>query len=391
MASDFGFFCEEQDCIYEGMDFGGYGSTCNADGSNYADTLRIVANDAAFSCCGGRLGGNQSSKREKPARWRGGGTPRLTGRCARRLVVGHNRGRRLDDVARGVPDTLRERRGLLLLVVRGRVRRRGPLRGNQSFTAPSDPLVASPQVDKNGGEVCADVVNRSTIAWNAYRHFGVPHLHNRGLPLRHIRPGQALEYEQPQKVRPLIQQGVVHCDPDLDAIQRLTMSPALTSDVKFSEDSTMLAFPPRAFHPINSQNTVFLREGFWALLLPLTTLWREGDIFRGYWSQRLMWEIGGSLVMTGPTAYQLRNPHDFFLDYNMEHLMYRRTELLLEELNRWECPPNQDLAGCIQTLMSHLHEEGFIGLTSEGIVSQEEEDTRGKTDKKSSPLIFLTL
>jgi hypothetical protein len=138
------------------MDFGGYGSTCNADGSNYADTLRIVANDAAFSCCGGRLGGNQSSKREKPARWRGGGTPRLTGRCARRLVVGHNRGRRLDDVARGVPDTLRERRGLLLLVVRGRVRRRGPLRGNQSFTAPSDPLVASPQVDKNGGEVCAD-------------------------------------------------------------------------------------------------------------------------------------------------------------------------------------------------------------------------------------------
>ena len=129
------------------MDFGGYGTTCNADGSNYADTLRIIANDAAFSCCGGRLGGNQSSKRERT---------RLTGRCARRLVVGHNRGRRLDDVARGVPDTLRERRGLLLLVVRGRVRRRGPLRGNQSFTAPSDPLVASPQVDKNGGEVCAD-------------------------------------------------------------------------------------------------------------------------------------------------------------------------------------------------------------------------------------------
>ena len=44
------------------MDFGGYGTTCNADGSNYADTLRIIANDAAFSCCGGRLGGNQSSK-----------------------------------------------------------------------------------------------------------------------------------------------------------------------------------------------------------------------------------------------------------------------------------------------------------------------------------------
>jgi hypothetical protein len=46
VASDFGFFCEEQDCSYEGMDFGGDGTPCG-----YADTLRIVANDAAFSCC----------------------------------------------------------------------------------------------------------------------------------------------------------------------------------------------------------------------------------------------------------------------------------------------------------------------------------------------------
>ena len=60
------------------------------------------------------------------------------------------------------------------------------------------------------------------------------HTHT-GLPLRHVRPGQPLEYEKPQLVRPLIQQGVVHCDPDLDAIQRLTMSPSYTSDVTFSQ------------------------------------------------------------------------------------------------------------------------------------------------------------
>lgn len=195
------------------------------------------------------------------------------------------------------------------------------------------------------GDVCADVVNRSAIAWNAYRHFGVPHLHNRGLPLRHVRPGQDLEYEEPQYVRPLIQQGVVHCDPDLDAIQRLTLGPSLTSDVRFSEFSTFLAFPPKSYHPVNSQNTVFLRDALWALLLPVTTLWREDDIFRGYWSQRLLWEIGGSIVLTGPTAYQLRNPHDFFLDFVMEHNMYRKAEDLLEELNAWTCPPEDDLSG----------------------------------------------
>lgn len=195
------------------------------------------------------------------------------------------------------------------------------------------------------GYVCADVVNRSAIAWNGYRHFGVHHLHNRGLPLRHVRPGQELEYEESQYVRPLIQQGVVHCDPDLDAIQRLTLSPALTSDVRFSETSTFLAFPPMSYHPINSQNTIFLRDALWALLLPVTTLWREDDIFRGYWSQRLLWEIGGSIVLTGPTAYQLRNPHDFSLDYRMEHNMYLKAEDLLEELNEWTCPPEDELSG----------------------------------------------
>jgi len=225
------------------------------------------------------------------------------------------------------------------------------------------PAAAAPFVldtDANG-DVCADVVNRTRIAWNAYRHFGVHHLHNRGLPLRHIRPGQPLEYEEPQFVRPLIQQGVVHCDPDLDAIQRLTMSPSYTSDVTFSQESTYLAFPPTSFHPINSQNTVFLRDAFWALLMPVTTLWREDDIFRGYWAQRLLWEIGGSLVMPGPTAYQLRNPHDFFLDYNMEHNMYRRTELLLDELSSWECPVAEDIGACIRAVMAHLNSKGFIG------------------------------
>lgn len=123
----------------------------------------------------------------------------------------------------------------------------------------------------------------------------------------------------------------------------------------------MLAIPPTSFHPINSQNTIFLKDAFWALLLPVTTLWREDDIFRGYWAQRLLWEIGGSLVIVGPTAYQLRNPHDFFLDYRMESNMYLNAEQMLKDLNRWTCFPAEDLAGCITAIMDHLHAKAFIG------------------------------
>jgi len=48
---------------------------------------------------------------------------------------------------------------------------------DDNIPAASDPFVL--QTDANG-DTCADVVNRTTLAWNAYRHFGVPHLHNRG-------------------------------------------------------------------------------------------------------------------------------------------------------------------------------------------------------------------
>ena len=87
----------------------------------------------------------------------------------------------------------------------------------------------------------------------------------------------------------------------------LTVPPsrARRSDVHFRTDADVLAFAPKSYQPMNSQNTVFLRDALWALILPVTTLWREDDIYRGYWVQRLLWELGGAFVYTGPTAYQV--------------------------------------------------------------------------------------
>ena len=79
-----------------------------------------------------------------------------------------------------------------------------------------------------------------------------------------------------------MQQGLVDFDPDLDAIQRLTKPPEETSDVHFDLDKDMLAIPPQTYHPINSQNTIFHKDALWGLILPVTTLWREDDIFRGF-------------------------------------------------------------------------------------------------------------
>jgi len=65
------------------------------------------------------------------------------------------------------------------------------------------PAAAVPYVldtDANG-DVCADVVNRSQIAWNAYRHFGVPHLHNRGSPLPALPPFPGPSHRERERAR----------------------------------------------------------------------------------------------------------------------------------------------------------------------------------------------
>ena len=217
--------------------------------------------------------------------------------------------------------------------------------------------------------ICAQTLSASRIAWNSYGHFGKPNLWNRGLPLDQVQTGGMLEYAGPRMTRPLIQQGLADMDPDLDAIARLLKPRSDTDRVRFDVDKPMLSFEQGSYQPMNSQNTVFLHEALWALILPVTTLWREDDIYRGYWSQRLLWELGASLVYTGPTAQQLRNPHDYLKDLAQEIHMYRDTAIMLRTMNEWRCPETVPFASCMVQLQLALHEHKFIGCQDVHLVS----------------------
>ena len=228
---------------------------------------------------------------------------------------------------------------------------------DDNIQATGEPLVLPSDVN-----MCAVTAKPGSTAWNAYAHFGRADLWNRGLPLDYILHG--IQYADSAgnmtRVRPLIQQGLVNMDPDLDAIARLTKTFEEVSNVRFKDDVPFLAFPHGSYHPINSQNTLYTRDVLWALLLPTSTLWREDDIFRGYWNQRLLWEIGGNLVISGVTAYQLRNPHDFLLDLRQETDMYRNTSVMLDSLNAWQCPDHLGLDSCIVEIHQYLHNRGFL-------------------------------
>ncbi|GFN84256.1 conserved uncharacterized protein [Plakobranchus ocellatus] len=193
--------------------------------------------------------------------------------------------------------------------------------------------------------------------FNPYHHFGQSTLWPRGFPLSAIgQVSERMTYRMPRyKQTPLIQQGIVNGDPDMDAIFRLTrkrVDHAL--NVHFDPAAPTAVLPAGVYSPFNSQNTLFHYDAFWALLIPTATTMRVCDIWRSYWAQRLLWEIGGSLAFYPPNAYQKRNSHSYLLDAMDELQLYTDTEKLIDFLRQWVCHPHLSFYGCVKALTFDL-------------------------------------
>ncbi|KAF9897140.1 hypothetical protein BX616_006111, partial [Lobosporangium transversale] len=205
---------------------------------------------------------------------------------------------------------------------------------------------------------------------NVYSHFGRPDVWPRGFPLNEIDIERPVSYlpsyaSLPEKERKLvgppvmIQQGLADLDPDVDAIFRLTQGQELKK-IKFCKKSPSIRLSPGSFCPFNSQNTLFSYDAFWGLLLPITVSFRVCDIWRGYWVQRLLWDINGSLGFTKPTVDQIRNAHNYLADYEDELQLYSEASKLVEFLANWSSP-STNLGTRIVDLMKAMAKEKFIG------------------------------
>ena len=71
-----------------------------------------------------------------------------------------------------------------------------------------------------------------------------------------------------------------------------------------------------------SQATLFERDSFWGLLLPVTVHGRVTDIWRSFFTQRLMWDVGQQLAFSNPFVTQYRNVHNYLADFNSEKPLY---------------------------------------------------------------------
>ncbi|CAI9765657.1 unnamed protein product [Fraxinus pennsylvanica] len=146
--------------------------------------------------------------------------------------------------------------------------------------------------------------NRTVV--NPYIHFGQRSVWPRGLPLENVGEiGHDEFYTEVFGGRQFIQQGISNGLPDVDSVFYFTRKPVLEAfDIRFDEHAPKVALPQGTMVPINSFNTIFHSSAFWGLMLPVSVSSMASDVLRGYWAQRLLWEVGGYVVVYPPTVHR---------------------------------------------------------------------------------------
>lgn len=95
------------------------------------------------------------------------------------------------------------------------------------------------------------------------------------------------------------------------------------------------------------------------ILLFFIVSFRVCDIWRGYWVQRLLWDVNGSLGFTKPTVNQIRNAHNYLDDYMDELQIYAETSKFVDFLNSWNSTSTQ-LEVRIVDLMKAMAQNNFV-------------------------------
>lgn len=163
---------------------------------------------------------------------------------------------------------------------------------------------------------------------NIYRNFSDINIWPRGFPLNLITAKESILKEdclKKQKVAIGVWQGLADCDPDVDAIYRLT-----TNQLCYFSERQPIALGRGTACPFNSQNTAFRKELFSLLYLPSFVSFRFTDILRGLVAQPIMWQTGYKLGFLKATVVQERNPHNYLKDFESEIPFYLFSEKIVQ-------------------------------------------------------------
>ncbi|KAF3967460.1 hypothetical protein CMV_008543 [Castanea mollissima] len=201
-----------------------------------------------------------------------------------------------------------------------------------------------------------DNPNRSVI--NPYIHFGQRSVWPRGLPLENVGEiGHEEFYTEVFGGKQFIQQGISNGLPDVDSVFYFTRKSSLEAfDIRFDEHTPKVALPQGMMVPVNSFNTIYHSSAFWGLMLPVSVSTMASDVLRGYWGQRLLWEIGGYVVVYPPTVHRYDRIEGY--PFSEEKDLHVNVGRLIKFLVSWRSNKHR-LFEKVLELSFAMAEEGF--------------------------------
>jgi hypothetical protein len=149
-------------------------------------------------------------------------------------------------------------------------------------------------------------------------------------------------------------QGVIDGDSDFDAIYRLTVD----KHVKFDQKPD-IAISKDSYAPFNTQSTLWNKDLYSLMYVPITVDFRFTDILRGYIAQRIMWDHEYRLGFHAPNTFQVRNAHDYYKDFIGEISMYQSIPKVVEVLDSIELS-NESIENDLSLVYSSLVDKDIV-------------------------------
>ncbi|XP_046362028.2 probable glycosyltransferase STELLO1 isoform X3 [Haliotis rufescens] len=202
------------------------------------------------------------------------------------------------------------------------------------------------------------LIYTGNTTFNHYRHFGQPYLHPLGFP-ESVNATQSKLFDLCYVPTPPIQHGIISGETPLYHDQRekiLKISREKTLDLQFDTMAPPAFVPPGRFSAVTTGNTLFTRKAFWLMLLPFSGDSVLDGVVRGYLSQRFLWETGDYTGHMGDTA----RSESYINLQNTDISVSNKIKMLLDELKKWNCDPNQPLPGCFGDLYRHIVEKKIL-------------------------------
>ena len=153
----------------------------------------------------------------------------------------------------------------------------------------------------------------------------------RGLPLPEVKKNEKNKiFKRKIKINYVIQ-SLCNGNPDVDAIFRL-LNPN-KNDVKFFNNKKFFISKGN-FVPFNSQSTIWYKDAFPLLYLPVTCSFRSTDIWRSLIAQIILNNDNKEILFQSPTVFQKRNKHNLMDDFVSEIPVYIDSQRIINSLKK---------------------------------------------------------